>query len=98
MADTPTIAVARTGKAYTIPVADGAIRASDLLQIKTGPQDPGLVSYEPAHGNTADCTSSIGYVDGDQCILRYRRYPIEQGRVFVVSRCASVRHLLGSPA
>ena len=37
----------RTGKAYTAPITDGAIRASDLRQIKVDADDFGLMSYDP---------------------------------------------------
>ena len=68
----------RTGKAYTLPIYKDAIRAIDLRQIKTGPHDFGLLSYDPAFLNTASCESSVTYLDGDLGILRYRGYPIEQ--------------------
>ena len=50
----------------------------DLRQIKTGPDDFGLMTYDPAFMNTASCQSAVTYLDGDQGILRYRGYPIEQ--------------------
>ena len=50
----------------------------DLRQIKTGPDDFGLMSYDPAFMNTASCHSTITFIDGDKGILRYRGYPIEQ--------------------
>ena len=69
----------RNAKTYNLPIADGAVRAIDLKQIKTDdPDDPGLVSYDPAFLNTASCRSAITYIDGDKGILRYRGYPIEQ--------------------
>ena len=69
----------RTTRTYTIPVADGAIRATELKKIKTdSPDDNGLMSYDPAFLNTASCRSAITYIDGDKGILRYRGYPIEQ--------------------
>ena len=69
----------RTNKTYSVPVSDGAIRANDLKQINSGvPDDPGLMSYDPAFLNTAACRSAITYIDGDKGILRYRGYPIEQ--------------------
>jgi citrate synthase len=68
----------RTGRTYTIPIVDGAIRAMDLRQIRTSDDDFGLMSYDPAFMNTASCRSAITYIDGDQGILRYRGYPIEQ--------------------
>ncbi|HTR21524.1 MAG TPA: citrate synthase [Gemmatimonadales bacterium] len=68
----------RTGKTYDVPIQDGTIRAADLRQIKTGADDFGLMSYDPAFMNTAACKSAITYIDGDAGILRYRGFPIEQ--------------------
>src|SRR5207302_1190667 len=68
----------RTGSSYELPIQDGTIRAADLRQIKTSPDDFGLMSYDPAFMNTAACRSAISYIDGDKGILRYRGYPIEQ--------------------
>jgi citrate synthase len=69
----------RTSKTYNVPVAEGAIRAPELKQIRTNdPDDKGLMSYDPAFLNTASCRSAITYIDGDKGILRYRGYPIEQ--------------------
>jgi citrate synthase len=78
MADTITITDNRTGKQYEIPIADGTIRATDLRQVKAGPDDPGLATYDPAFMNTAACRSRIAYIDGDRGVLEYRGYPIEQ--------------------
>jgi citrate synthase len=78
MADTLTITDNRTGKQYEIPITDGTIRATDLRQIKTGSDDVGLATYDPAFMNTACCRSRITYIDGDKGILEYRGYPIEQ--------------------
>ena len=76
--DTLTITDNRTGKTYEVPIQDGTIRAADLRQVNTSPEDFGLMSYDPAYMNTASCRSAISYIDGDQGILRYRGYPIEQ--------------------
>jgi citrate synthase len=78
MADTLTITDNRTGKTYELPIQDGTIRAMDLRQIKTGPDDFGLMTYDPAFMNTANCRSAITFIDGDKGILLYRGYPIEQ--------------------
>ena len=67
----------RTGKTYEIPIKNGAIKATDLFQIKVT-EDDGLVTYDPGFMNTASCQSKITYIDGDKGILRYRGYPIEQ--------------------
>ncbi|HYB89769.1 MAG TPA: citrate synthase [Candidatus Binataceae bacterium] len=77
--DTLTITDNRTGKQYEIPIENGGvIRASDLRQIRTSPKDFGLMSYDPAFMNTASCRSKVTFIDGDEGILRYRGYPIEE--------------------
>jgi citrate synthase len=78
MADTLTIVDNRTGKKYDLPIQDGTIRAMDLRQIKAGPDDFGLMTFDPAFMNTANCRSAITYIDGDKGVLLYRGYPIEQ--------------------
>jgi citrate synthase len=75
--DTLTITDNRTGHSYTLPVENGTIRAMDLRKIKTGPEDFGLMTYDPAFMNTASCRSAITFIDGDRGILRYRGYPID---------------------
>jgi citrate synthase len=79
MAETLTVTDNRTGRSYEIPITHGAIRATDLQQIRASDDDTrGLVSYDPAFLNTASCTSRITYIDGDRGILLYRGYPIEE--------------------
>ena len=68
----------RTGKAYEIPVKDGAIRTADLRQIKVEADDFGLLGYDPAFLNTASCRSAITFIDGDKGILRYRGYDVAE--------------------
>ncbi len=68
----------RTGKNYELKIEDGCIRTMDLRQIKTGPNDFGLMGYDPAFLNTAYCRSKITFIDGDRGILEYRGHPIEQ--------------------
>src|SRR5256712_10882451 len=75
---TLTVTDNRTGKRYELPIEHGAIRATDLAQIRVAPGEPGLVSYDPALINTATCKSKISYIDGERGILRYRGYPIEE--------------------
>jgi citrate synthase len=76
--DTLTITDNRTNQNYVIPIHRGTIRAMDLRQIKTGPDDFGLMTYDPAYVNTASCQSAVTFLDGEKGILRYRGYPIEQ--------------------
>lgn len=74
----------RTGQQYEAQITDEAIRAIDLRQIKTAPEDFGILSYDPAFLNTASCRSAITYIDGDKGILRYRGYSIDE----LAERCS----------
>src|SRR5258706_5264302 len=76
--DTLTIVDNRTGKQYEIPIENGTIKAIDLREIKTGADDFGLMTYDPAFTNTASCKSRITFIDGDKGILNYRGYGIEE--------------------
>ncbi len=75
---TLTITDNRTGKVYEVPVENDTIRATDLRQIKVKDTDFGMMSYDPAFGNTASCKSKVTFIDGEKGILRYRGYPIEE--------------------
>ena len=77
-ANTLSITDNRTGKQYELPIEDGTIKAMDLRQIKSAPEDFGLMTYDPAFMNTASCKSRITFIDGDEGILEYRGYPIDQ--------------------
>ncbi|KAF9665029.1 hypothetical protein SADUNF_Sadunf16G0079600 [Salix dunnii] len=69
----------RTGKKYQIQVSqDGTVKASDFKKISTGKIDKGLKLYDPGYLNTAPVVSKISYIDGDEGVLRYRGYPIEE--------------------
>ncbi|KAB2610904.1 citrate synthase [Pyrus ussuriensis x Pyrus communis] len=74
-----TIVDERTGKRYQVQVSEeGTVKATDLKKITTGKNDKGLKVYDPGYLNTAPVRSSICYIDGDEGILRYRGYPIEE--------------------
>jgi citrate synthase len=76
--ETLTVTDNRTGKTYELPLTHGTVRAMDMRQIKVSDDDFGVMVYDPAFTNTASTTSRITYIDGDQGILRYRGYPIEE--------------------
>jgi citrate synthase len=86
MTDTPTVDPPkdslsirdnRTGREYELAISEGTIRATDLKQIAVE-GEPGLATYDPGFVNTASCRSAITFIDGDEGILEYRGYPIEQ--------------------
>jgi len=76
--NTLTITDNRTDQSYEVPITDGAVRATDLRKIRSGPDGPGLLSYDPAFMNTGSTRSALTFIDGDKGILWYRGYPIEQ--------------------
>ena len=78
MPETLTITDNRTKRAYELPITDETVRAADLRKVRVAPEDFGLMAYDPALVNTAACRSTITFIDGDQGILRYRGYPIEE--------------------
>jgi len=76
--DSLTVIDNRTGRAYDLPIEEGAVRARDFRQIKTDETDFGLMVYDPAFTNTASCRSAVTNIDGEKGILEYRGYPIEE--------------------
>lgn len=68
----------RTGETYEVPIQDETINAINLRKIKVQADDFGMMTYDPGFTNTASCKSRITYIDGDNGILEYRGYPIEQ--------------------
>jgi citrate synthase len=63
----------RTGNQLEIPIERGGVSAAEWQKLL-----PGIWFYDPGFMSTASCESSVAYLDGDQGILRYRGYPIEQ--------------------
>jgi citrate synthase len=65
------------GKAAEFPVLSGAI-GPDVVDIRTLYGKTGMFTYDPGFLSTASTQSAITYIDGDQGVLLYRGYPIEQ--------------------
>ncbi|KAI8952800.1 citrate synthase-like protein [Xylaria longipes] len=76
----------RTNKVYEIPITNNSILATDFKKIKAeqgnnrkeDETEQGLRLFDPAYMNTAVVQSKITYINGQEGILRYRGYPIEQ--------------------
>ena len=60
-----------------LPIVHGA-EGDDAIDIGRLRGDTGLITLDPGYGNTGACTSAITFLDGEQGILRYRGYPIEE--------------------
>jgi len=65
------------GQLIEFPVESGTI-GPDVVDIRALYGKTGMFTYDPGFLSTASCSSKITYIDGDQGILLYRGYPIEQ--------------------
>ena len=65
------------GKTYEFPVITGS-ENEKAIDIKTLRGVTGCITLDPGFKNTGSTTSAITYLDGENGILRYRGYPIEQ--------------------
>jgi len=65
------------GKSYTFPVITGSENeeAIDINQLRS---ETGLITYDPGYKNTGHCISEITYLDGENGILRYRGYSVNE--------------------
>ncbi len=61
----------------TLPVMSGTT-GPDVLDVRSLYKDTGNFTFDPGFMSTASCESAITFIDGDQGILLYRGYPIEQ--------------------
>ncbi len=65
------------GGEATLPVYEGTY-GTPCVDVRPMPGAADCFTYDPGFATTASCSSSITYIDGDQGILMYRGYPIEQ--------------------
>ena len=65
------------GKTYTFPVITGS-ENEEAIDIKNLRSEAGLITYDPGYKNTGHCISDITYLDGENGILRYRGYSVEE--------------------
>ena len=66
-----------SGQAYTYPVMSGTI-GPKVIDIRKLYADTDCFTYDPGFTSTASCESKITFIDGDEGVLLYRGYPIEQ--------------------
>jgi len=64
-------------EAFELPIVTGTV-GDDALDIGRLRAESGMITLDPGYGNTGACTSAITFLDGEEGILRYRGYPIEQ--------------------
>ena len=62
---------------WDMPIYPGTI-GPEVVDISKLYAQSGMFTYDPGFTSTASCESKITYIDGDEGILLYRGYPIEQ--------------------
>ncbi len=65
------------GKSYELPVVVGT-EGEVGVDISNLRSQSGAITLDDGYANTGSCCSAITFIDGEQGILRYRGYPIEQ--------------------
>ena len=65
------------GKTISLPVRSGSI-GPDVIDVGKLYKETGCFTYDPGFTSTAACDSRITYIDGDEGVLLYRGYPIDQ--------------------
>ncbi len=72
-----TVTMDGSNRSAELPLITGTIGPA-VADIRKLYADLGIFTYDPGYGGTAACESKITYIDGDQGVLLYRGYPIEQ--------------------
>ena len=75
--DTLTIRNNSTGKEVDFPLLKGTV-GTPVVDVSALNQKMGLFTYDPGFMSTASCKSAITYIDGENGVLLYRGYPIDQ--------------------
>jgi len=65
------------GKSWDFPVLQGSV-GPKVIDVRTLYGKTGYFTYDPGFMATAACRSSITYIDGDEGVLMYRGYPIQE--------------------
>jgi citrate synthase len=69
--------LALNGKDVQMPVRSGTL-GPDVIDVGRLYANTGCFTYDPGFTSTANCSSKITYIDGEEGILLYRGYPIDQ--------------------
>jgi citrate synthase len=72
-----TVTVDGSNKSANLPLISGTL-GPDVFDIRKIYSELGVFTFDPGYGATASCESRITYIDGDEGVLLYRGYPIEQ--------------------
>jgi citrate synthase len=69
--------ISPSGTEMDLPVRSGTV-GPDVIDIAKLYKEQGVFTYDPGYVATGSCESDITYIDGEQGILMYRGYPVEQ--------------------
>ena len=71
------VKITYNNESYSFPIIKGSEdeKAIDIKQLRL---KTGLITYDPGYKNTGHCISNITYLDGENGILRYRGYSIDE--------------------
>jgi citrate synthase len=75
--ETVTVTDNQTNKSATFPLLRGTA-GPPVIDIRNLYKDLGCFTYDPGYTATGSCQSKVTYIDGDEGVLLYRGYPIEQ--------------------
>ncbi|MDP1725056.1 MAG: citrate synthase [Alphaproteobacteria bacterium] len=75
--DSVTLIDNRTGKSIDLPLIKGSA-GPNLIDIRQLYNETGYFTFDPGFTSTGSCNSKITYIDGDEGVLLYRGYPIEE--------------------
>jgi citrate synthase len=65
-----------TGRKFDLPVISGTV-GPDVIDVRNLYQDTGFFTFDPGYTSTGSCKSGITFIDGDEGVLLYRGYPIQ---------------------
>jgi len=71
------VKITYNNESYTFPVIHGS-EYEKAIDIKRLRSETGLITYDPGYKNTGHCISNITFLDGENGILRYRGYSIDE--------------------
>ncbi len=74
---TITVTIDGTNKSMQLPLLTGTL-GPPVADIRKLNGELGIFTFDPGYGMTASCDSKITFIDGDEGVLLYRGYPIEQ--------------------
>lgn len=72
----PSAQLSINGEAYELPLVVGT-EEETAIDVRSLRKDTGYITLDSGYGNTGSCESAITFIDGEEGILRYRGYPIE---------------------